>query len=149
MTTRALLTRRSSFYSWPQTPKGHVPMMSGRLDGPPSVKRFSGRRTLPCRGQVHDRRDSGQPGLVVMLGAEVAEHLVREVAFEQLGGPLLPAVEQGTQLVRRACLHDSPVQLARARRRAGPLVEHRDQRLPPREARVEDRPATDQEGANV
>src|SRR5947209_20133493 len=49
MTTRALLTRRSSFYSWPQTPKGHVPMMSGRLDGPPSVKRFSGRRTFPRR----------------------------------------------------------------------------------------------------
>src|SRR2546423_12594941 len=49
MATRALLTRKFSFYSWPQTPKGHVPMMSGRLDGPPSVKRFSRRRTLPRR----------------------------------------------------------------------------------------------------
>ena len=68
------------------------------------------------------------------------------MAFEQLGGPLLPTPDERPQLVHRARASHATDQVARARRRTSPLVEHRDDRLPPGKALVEDRQVRDDDG---
>src|SRR5215213_8660179 len=42
------------------------------------------------RASVEHARQRGEPGLVVVLRAVVAEHGIREVTFEQVRGPALP-----------------------------------------------------------
>ena len=81
-----------------------------------------------------------------MLGAEVAQHLVGEVAFEQLGGPLLPTGHQRPKVVHGARLDDPTNQIAGAGWGAAPLVEHRDHDLATGEALIEDRQVRDDDG---
>src|SRR5207245_11407584 len=93
---------------------------------------------LPQRREDEDRSHRRNPRLVLVLRAEITEDLVRKMALEQLRGPVLPGRHEGYELLDLIGLRCAAEQVARARWRAGPLVQHRDRRLPSREALVED-----------
>src|SRR5260370_36767275 len=65
------------------------------------------------------------------------------MALEQLGGPVLPGRHQRNELLHLIGLLRTAQEVARARRRARPLVQHRDRRLASRESLIEDGQARD------
>ena len=94
---------------------------------------------------VEDDRQRRQPGLVVVLGTEVTEDWVGQVALQQFGGPQLPVPQERHS--RLAVLGAAPPeQLAGRRRRTRPLIEHREPDLPAGERLVEHRQVGDDEG---
>src|SRR5581483_568671 len=95
------------------------------------------------RAGVQHRGQRRQPGLAVVLGAEVAEQRVGEVALQHLGRPALPLAEQLVQRLGGALLGAAAQELHAAGGRAGAGVEQRDAHLAARERLVEDRHVTD------
>src|SRR3989449_7957786 len=79
--------------------------------------------------RVEDRRQRREPGLIVVLGAEVREHRIRDMTFEDVRGPALPLVQQLSERLVLPVLTVPPQQLARRRWRAGARVQQRNRTL--------------------
>src|SRR5208283_1955176 len=86
------------------------------------------------------------PGLVVMLGAEVREHGIREMAFHKLRAPELPILQQGVQ--RRVAIRVTVAakEFTGGGRRAGTRIEKRDVDLAFGEGAVDKREVADHGG---
>ena len=87
---------------------------------------------------VEDGGKRGKPGLVGVLGAEVAEQREGDVGFEQLGGPALPLDEKGGKSLSRAGVDVPAQELGGGWRRAGARVEQGDGDFAAGEGAIED-----------
>ena len=95
--------------------------------------RLAGRTTVDTHhdegARVEDGGERAEPGLVLVLRAEIEQDGIREMAFHELGRPALPITEQ--QVQPRHVVHVAEQELARTGRRARTRVEQRDVHLAP------------------
>ncbi len=95
---------------------------------------------------VEDGGEGGEPALVVMLGAVVAEDGVGDVRLEDVGGPALPLDEQGDERGVAAIKAVAAEEFGGGGGRAGAGVEQGDRDLAAAEGGVEDGDVADDEG---
>ena len=78
------------------------------------------------RGCIENRGERAYPALIVVLGAEVTEQRIRDVAFEQLGRPAFPLYQQQGQGTFAAFIRMASHEFRRGGWRAGARIEQRD-----------------------
>ena len=97
------------------------------------------------RGCVENSGESGQPGLVVVLRAEIGDGRIGDVAFEDFGRGALPIVQELLQRLHAIRLGVAAEQFAGRGRRAGPRVEQDDIDFAAREGLIDHRQVAEHE----
>lgn len=95
---------------------------------------------------VKDGDERAEPALVGVLGAEIAQQRIRDVTFEELGGPVLPFFEELDESVFAAGEGVATKEFGGAGWRTGAGVKERDVDFAAGECAVEDGEVPDDEG---
>src|SRR5262249_34638722 len=78
------------------------------------------------RGSVEDYGEGAEPGLIAVLGTIEAQHGIRKVAFEDLGGPALPVLEEAVEAAAGDSVGGAGQKLGCAWGRAGAGIKQGD-----------------------
>src|SRR5580692_4066676 len=95
------------------------------------------------RGGIENCRQSGEPGFVGVLRAEITDDGIGDVTFQQLGGPVLPIAEQDQQRVQPMRPGVAEKQFGSGGRRAGTGIEQDDGDFAFGEGLIDDRQIAD------